>query len=121
VNKVGVLPCSGSCNVGMLTNKAVVEMCGRRDNVGFVCALGLPLGIESIIANARKFDKNVAANGCEVRCSTKSLEKAGLAVDEEIVVTRDLGIQKTKNLNDDSGLEVLKSKLDEIVDRLSQA
>jgi len=119
--RVGTLPCSGSCNVGMLTTKAVVEMCVQRDNVGFVCALGLPLGIEGIIGNARKFDKNVAVNGCEVRCSTKSLEKVGLTVDEEIVVTRDLDIQKTKNLKDDSGLEILKSRLEEAIERLSRA
>ncbi|MEW5866504.1 MAG: hypothetical protein AB1774_06540 [Bacillota bacterium] len=37
--KIGVLPCSGACNVGMMTTRAVVEVASERPDVGFVCAL----------------------------------------------------------------------------------
>ena len=98
--KVGILPCSGACNVGMMTTRAVVEISSERPDVSFVCALGLPLGIPGIIENAKKADYYLALNGCEVRCATKSLEKAGIKWDKELILTRDLGLPKNKNLKD---------------------
>jgi uncharacterized metal-binding protein len=119
MSKIGVLPCSGACNLGMMTTKAVVEVCQENDQVGFVCALGLPLGIEGIVAKARAFKKNVAVNGCEVRCASRSLEMVGLPVDHELVLTRDFDLEKSKNFKDERGLEAVVQSLSQAVDRLS--
>lgn len=112
--KIGVLPCSGACNVGMMTTRAVVEIVSKRHGVGFVCALGLPLGIPGIIEMAKKADYYIALNGCEVKCATKSLEKAGIKWDKELTLTKDLGLSKNKNLQDENGLP-------EVIRRLSES
>ena len=118
--KVGVLPCSGACNVGMMTAKTTVDMCEEFENVGFVCALGLPLGIPSIIANGKKLDRNIAVNGCEMRCATKSLEAAALPVDREVVLTGDFHLKKTKSFKDEEGLDRVKERVRALVQELSE-
>jgi len=118
MRKIGILPCSGACNVGMMTTKVVVRMCKSREDVGFICALGLPLGIEGIIGNARKFDRNISLNGCEIRCASRSLEAAGIQVDREFIVTRDFGIKKNKDLSEEEGMDRINAQLEKTVDEL---
>ncbi|MFW6038835.1 MAG: putative zinc-binding protein [Candidatus Saliniplasma sp.] len=108
MKKIGILPCSGACNVGMLSTKAVVNTLEETENTDFVCALGLPLGIEGIIKNGKSSDGYIGLNGCKVRCATKALKSADIPVNEEIVITERYGIEKNKDLRS-------KDKLDEIV------
>jgi len=117
---IGLLPCSGSCNVGMLTTKAVVEAVTKDPNVNFVCALGLPLGIPGIIENAKKSEKYAALNGCEVRCASKSLEKVGIPYQVEMVLTRDLGIKKNKNLKEEEALPELRERVSQLIEFLRE-
>lgn len=117
--RIGILPCSGACNVGMLTARAVVELVDRYDNINFVCALGIPLGIPGIINNAKKSDAYIALNGCDVKCASKALESIGVSVDAEVIVTKGLGIQKTKDLRSNEGLPELIAKGQELIDALS--
>ena len=112
---IGILPCSGACNVGMLTTRAVVTMCEKHDNINFVCSLGIPLGIEGIINNARKSEYFIALNGCQIKCSSKALEKINIKPDEEIIVTADLGIKKNKNYREVQELDNLVNKIEEIL------
>lgn len=115
---VGLLPCSGACNVGMLTTKIVVEAASRDPDVNFVCALGLPLGIPGIIENAKKSEKYAALNGCEIRCASKSLERVGIPYQAELVLTRDLKLKKSKNLKDEKGFEELLERVSGIIESL---
>ena len=115
---IGLLPCSGSCNVGMLTTKAVVEAVTKDTNVNFVCSLGLPLGIPGIIDNAKKSERYAALNGCEVRCASKSLERVSIPYQIEMVMTRDLGIKKNKNLKEEEHLPELLEKLSQVIESL---
>jgi uncharacterized metal-binding protein len=109
---IGLLPCSGACNVGMLTTKCVTQMAQKHDNINFVCALGLPLGIESIVNNAKKSEYYIALNGCKVACASKALKSVHIEPDEEIIITEDLGIQKNKNYSDENGLDALLKKVE---------
>lgn len=111
MKKIGVLPCSGACNVGMLTTKATVNAIKRDPDIGFVCALGLPLGIDGIISQARQNESFVALNGCPVKCSTKALSIAKIPAREEIVVSEEYGITKNKNFDDETCLEDLTARL----------
>lgn len=110
---IGLLPCSGACNVGMLTTRNVVTMADKFDNINFVCALGLPLGIKGIINNARKSDFYIAVNGCKVMCSTKALNSINIKPDINLILTEDLGIQKNANYTDNTDLDKLNKKLEE--------
>lgn len=116
---IGILPCSGACNVGMLTTRAVVQLLAKKDNTSFVCALGIPLGIPGIVNNARKADAYIALNGCSVKCSTRALQTIDIAADKEVVVTEELSVPKTKQLQDTTGLDQLITRVEQLVDELA--
>lgn len=114
MSEVGLLPCSGACNVGMFSTKSVVEV--LKKDTDFVCALGLQLGIEGIIENGKSSDSNIAANGCGVKCASKALKSADIEVDEEVVLTEDYGIKKNKDYDTETKLEPIRDKLKGLVD-----
>jgi uncharacterized metal-binding protein len=120
LKRIGILPCSGACNVGMLSTKAVVEILGERDNTDFVCALGLPLGIESIINNGKSSDGYIALNGCPVRCATKSLESADIPINEEVIITEKFNIKKNKNLKSDEKIDQILDELKRLIDKIEK-
>ncbi len=117
---IGILPCSGACNVGMLSTKAVVNTLEEKENTGFVCALGLPLGIEGIIKNGKSSDGYIALNGCKVRCATKALKSADIPVNEEIFIAERYGIEKNKDLRSDEKLDKIIADVESLVDKLQK-
>ncbi len=113
---IGILPCQGSSNTGMMTSKVTLNKVDGKE-FKTVCALGLPLGIEGIIKNAKSNEGFVALNGCPIKCASKALLSVGIDDFKEITVT-DLGIQKNGNMKDETGIEKLSDKLDEVVESL---
>jgi len=113
---IGILPCQGSSNTGMMTSKVTLNKVDGKE-FKTVCALGLPLGIEGIIKNAKSNEEFVALNGCPIKCASKALLSVGIDDFKEITVT-DLGIQKNGNMKDETGIEKLSAKLDEVVESL---
>ena len=105
--KVGLLPCSGACNVGMMTTKATIRVIEEDPEIGFVCALGLPLGIERIIRNAQANDRFIALNGCPMKCATRVLKGVGIGVDREVLVLKTFCPEKTKDFEDETGMDRL--------------
>ncbi|MFP4051963.1 MAG: putative zinc-binding protein [Thermoplasmata archaeon] len=120
MKNIGILPCSGACNVGALSNKAVVNTLEEKENTDFVCALGLPLGIEGIIKNGKSSDGYIALNGCKVRCATKALKSADIPVNEEIVITEGYDIQKNKDLKSEEKLDKIMDDVGNLVDKLQK-
>jgi len=118
LKKIGLLPCSGACNLGMTTTKSVINVLNKKENTDFVCALGLPLGIEGIIKNGKSSHSYIAVNGCKVKCASKALQSADIEVNEEIVLTEDYSIKKNKNYNDETKLEDIENQLENLVDSL---
>ncbi len=118
MKRIGILPCSGACNVGMMSTRTVVNIHGERDDSDFVCALGLPLGIEGIIQQGKSSDRYIAINGCPVRCASKALESADIPVDMEIVMTERYGIRKNKNLKDDEKMDDVIRDVKSLIDEL---
>ncbi len=120
MKKIGILPCSGACNVGMLSTRAVIQTLDERENTDFVCALGLPLGIEGIIQQGKSSDGYIALNGCPVKCASKALESADIPVDKEIVITERYGIKKNKNLNSEEKVEDIIAEVKRMVDEMQK-
>lgn len=118
---VGVLPCSGSCNVGIMTVKATARVASEGEGIQYVCALGLPLGIESIVKRAQGADGYVALNGCEGGCAGKALRSVSIDPDQELYVTRDFCLEKNKNFNDESGLPDLIARVKKTVGEIRSA
>ncbi len=116
---IGLLPCSGACNVGMLTSRTTVDIANQYDNINFVCSLGIPLGIEGIVNTAKESDYYIALNGCKVACSTKALESIEIESDYEVIVTEDLNIDKNTNYSDNSRLDKLNEKVEKIIENIS--
>lgn len=115
--KIGILPCQGSCNVGVMTNKIAVSLVDH-ERINMVCPLGLPLGIESIINMAKLNDKHLALNGCSVRCASKALESANIHAFAEITLTDDFGIQKNKNFKDETKIDLVYKRVQFELDQL---
>lgn len=120
MKEIGILPCSGACNVGSLSNKAVVNTLEEKENTGFVCALGLPLGIEGIIENGKSSDGYIALNGCGVRCASKALKSADIPVNEEIVISDDYEIEKNKDFRSEEKLDKIIKDVKRLVDKLKE-
>ncbi|MFN2340025.1 MAG: putative zinc-binding protein [Halanaerobium sp.] len=116
--EVGLLPCSGACNVGMMTTRAVVDVFSEKENTDFVCALGLPLGIDGIIKNGKSSDSYIAVNGCPVKCATKALQSADINVNEEIVLSEEYCIEKNKDLKQKMESNEVVNKLLDLVSEL---
>jgi uncharacterized metal-binding protein len=114
--KLGILPCQGACNVGVMTNKVALKFVDNQ-KVNMVCSLGLPLGIQKIIDMANVNDKFIAMNGCPVKCSSKTLDKIGIKNYEEITLTNDFDIEKNKNYKDETNIEKVESKVKELIDK----
>jgi uncharacterized metal-binding protein len=104
-----------------MTGKAVVKAIGARPGeVGFVCALGLPLGIPGIVKKAHdNFDVHVGLDGCNVQCATKALQSVGVVPAESIVVTEEIGVKKSDDMVDETGLDRLVESVLERVDRFT--
>ncbi len=115
--KIGILPCQGSCNVGVMTNKIAVSLVDH-ERINMVCPLGLPLGIESIINMAKLNDKHLALNGCSVKCASKALESANIHAFAEITLTDDFGIQKNKNFKDETKIDLVYKRVQFELDQL---
>ncbi len=103
---IGVMPCSGACNVGQMSTKAVVEAIGRRPGkIGFVCALGLPLQIPGIVKKAHEnYDHHIAVNGCNVACATKALQSVDVEPETSLLVTDAICYEKNGDLTDETRL-----------------
>ena len=115
---VGVLPCSGACNVGNMMVKATGVVVSQEQNIQYVCALGLPLEIESIIKLAKAAEKFIALNGCEVTCSTKALEAIEITPDKEYFLTKDFTIKKNKNYEDETNLQKVIEEVQTAVSKM---
>ncbi len=120
---IGVMPCSGACNVGQMSTKAVVAAIQRRPGeIGFVCALGLPLHIPGIVKKAHEnYAHHIAVNGCGVSCATKALQSVDIEPDVSLLGTEASCIEKNGDLTDESGLPAMVDSVLEAVDRVGGA
>jgi uncharacterized metal-binding protein len=116
MTETGVLPCSGACNVGNMTVKAAGTLAAERADIQYVCALGLPLGIEGIISKAKRASQYVAMNGCEVACATKALQSIGIDPHKELCLTKDFSIKKSNDYQDEHRLSDVIERAKKIVD-----
>ncbi|OPX90778.1 MAG: DGC domain protein [Pelotomaculum sp. PtaB.Bin104] len=113
--QLGILPCQGACNVGVMTGKVALKFVDN-ERVNMVCALGLPLGLENVLKMAKTNNSFIALNGCPLKCSSKTLDKIGLTDYEELVLTSDFEIVKNKNYADETKIELVENKVNNIID-----
>jgi uncharacterized metal-binding protein len=72
-----VFSCSGCADVGELGDQAARKL--SRDGIGKMsCLAGVGGGMSGFIKSAEAAAKVLAIDGCQVHCSKKTLEKAGV-------------------------------------------
>jgi len=114
--KVGILPRQGTCNVGNMTHKVALKLVDG-EKVTTVCALGLPLGIPSIIAKAKMNDRFVALNGCQIRCASLALDRIGVKDYEEITLTNDFCIEKNMRYQEETKMEEVEARVKSLISK----
>ncbi|MFN3535396.1 MAG: putative zinc-binding protein [Desulfatiglandales bacterium] len=96
-SQVMLLCCSGGSNVGQLSNQASVEL--TQEAVGkMYCLSGIGANLSGFVASAKDSPIVVVIDGCEIGCSKKVMENAGIPLRNYIVVTQ-LGISKNHDFN----------------------
>jgi len=92
-----IFACSGGSNVGQITNEAAKQL--DQEGLGkFFCLIGVPAGIEGILANTRGADRIICLDGCGVACAKKVLDEAAVPISSYVVAT-DCGIEKGHHFN----------------------
>jgi uncharacterized metal-binding protein len=89
--KTLVLACSGSSNVGQVSNGVMVELDKRGFGSGF-CLAGLGADLSGFIESA-KVARTLLIDGCKVACGKKVFEKYAIEPSHYFVVT-EFGIEK---------------------------
>jgi uncharacterized metal-binding protein len=92
-----IFACAGASKAGQLSNEAAVWL--TKEGYGNIaCTASLAVGTPSIKKKVEEADEVVVIDGCPVGCARQIAERAGIAPDQEIVVT-DLGIEKGGSLD----------------------
>ncbi len=96
--------CSGASNVGQIANEAA--KCLSAQGMGkFSCLAGVGSHGAGFISSAKKANRIVCLDGCNVKCAQKTLTHAGIEPSIQVVIT-DLGIKKEYDWLDPAKEEV---------------
>jgi uncharacterized metal-binding protein len=87
-----IFTCSGSSNVGQVANQAAVDL--QQEGFGkMLCLAGIGGHVSGMIASAQAGKRLIGIDGCPVGCTKKTMEHAGLALTEYVLIT-ELGFDK---------------------------
>ena len=103
-----VFPCSGSSDVGELSDRVgrTIAKCGQAK---MFCLAGIGAHIPGMIESAKAAKKVISIDGCPVSCAKKTLEHAGFTV--EAYNLKDLGFEKGKAKVDEDSIKSAVSKI----------
>lgn len=110
---VAVFYCAGASNVGQSTMLASVASANDLgyEKASLLCLASISAGLANITNAAKNAKGIVSVDGCPMKCSLKTLQKAGFEVDKEIVVSKDLNIPKNFNLNSQTDLNLISDAI----------
>jgi uncharacterized metal-binding protein len=94
---VGIYPCSGSANVGIIANQLAIKLT-KAGKGKMLCTAGVGAKIPVQLKNAEGCDRIVVIDGCPMNCASTVFANAGITVDTQIVVT-ELGVKKTRDMD----------------------
>ncbi len=97
-----IFACSGAADVGALADQAARKMT-RDGNGKMFCLAGIGGRVSGIMASTQAAAAILAIDGCALDCARKSLEEAGFAGFEHILLS-DLGFQKGESPVTDEGV-----------------
>jgi len=105
-----IFPCSGSSDVGELSDRVgrTIAKCGQAK---MFCLAGIGAHIPGMIESAKAANKIISIDGCPVLCAKKTLEHAGFKV--ESYSLKDMGFEKGKTKVDEDSIKIVVSKITE--------
>jgi len=90
--EVLIFTCSGASNVGQVANQAALDL--QQEGVGrMLCLAGIGGHVSGMIASARAGNRLLGIDGCPIACAKKTMEHAGLPLNDYLVIT-ELGFEK---------------------------
>ena len=90
--EVLIFTCSGASNVGQVANQAALDL--QQEGVGrMLCLAGIGGHVSGMIASARAGKRLLGIDGCPIACTKKTMEHAGLPLNDYLVIT-ELGFEK---------------------------
>lgn len=90
--KTTVYSCSGCSNLAQLCNSIAIQL--HREKIARMsCIAGVGAEVASLVKFAKRSERVIVLDGCELMCSKKCLEKINVSITEHIVFTR-LGLKK---------------------------
>ena len=103
-----VFPCSGSSDVGELSDRVgrTIAKCGQAK---MFCLAGIGAHIPGMIESAKAAKKIISIDGCPVSCAKKTLEHAGFTA--QAYNLKDLGFEKGKTKVDEDSIKSALSKI----------
>jgi uncharacterized metal-binding protein len=106
-----IFPCSGSSDVGELSDRVgrKIAKCGKAK---MFCLAGIGGHIPGMIESTKAAKRIIAINGCPVSCAKKTLEHAGFQV--ESYNLRDMGFEKGKTAISEANIGKATSIITEV-------
>ena len=106
-----IFPCSGSSDVGELSDRVgrTIAKCGKAK---MFCLAGIGAHVPGMIESTKAAKRIVAINGCPVSCAKKTLEHAGFQV--ESYNLKDMGFEKGKTKVEEANIEKAVSIITEV-------
>ena len=81
-----VFPCSGSSNVGQITNELALRM--TREGLGAMsCLAGVGAHLSGFVVSAKDCDQLVVLDGCPQKCAAKIFEHVGVKPHVYLILT----------------------------------
>ncbi len=115
-SKVLIYSCSGSSDVGEITDKVARKL--SKEKIGqMTCLAGIGAGLSGFIESAKSADFNITIDGCKTQCSKKSLDK--INVEAKSFVLTELGLEKNKTPVNEKVIEIIFKKIKKEVDKIS--
>jgi small redox-active disulfide protein 2 len=102
--QIVIYPCSGGSNVGQVSNEAAKALVVRGWGK-FSCLAGVGAQNNTFIDRAKKAKVVLAIDGCDLKCASRTLERASINPTIAIVIT-DLGTKKDTAVLDADQKEV---------------
>ena len=106
-----IFPCSGSSDVGELSDRIGRRIAGC-GNAKMFCLAGIGAHIPGMIESTKAAKRIIAINGCPVSCAEKTLEHAGFKV--ESFNLKDMGFEKGKTKVEEANIEKAVSIITEV-------
>jgi len=85
------MACSGSSNVGQISNRAMIEF-SRQGKGSAFCLAGVGADLSGFVESAKEAE-TILIDGCRVACGKKMLARHGITPNRYLVIT-DFGIEK---------------------------